>query len=238
MIDGSVETGTDAGSDAKPTGIPGSWNLVFDDEFNGTSLDLTKWSTTWFNGGTMNDVATSAANVAVSGGNVILTLSSASTGAAISTNPRDTSGNPGKVGFQFTTGAIEARVYFPGNGTECYNWGAFWTTGQNWPTTGENDIAETLRGTPQIHHIDSAGNPSGGSCSYYLGNAFHIYGVERFSDHVVFYYDGVQIASIPSHEDVASSPQYVVLNIGNGHASPLMTGSTGAMLVDYVRAWQ
>ena len=34
-----------------PTGVPGDWTLKFDGEFNGTSLDTTKWSTGWYDTG-------------------------------------------------------------------------------------------------------------------------------------------------------------------------------------------
>ena len=34
-----------------PTGVPGDWTLKFDGEFNGTSLDTTKWSTGWYGSG-------------------------------------------------------------------------------------------------------------------------------------------------------------------------------------------
>ena len=30
-----------------PVGVPGSWHSIFDDEFNGTTLDTSKWSTGW-----------------------------------------------------------------------------------------------------------------------------------------------------------------------------------------------
>ena len=43
-IDAGMGGSVDGGS-ASPVGnVPGNWTLAFDDEFNGTSLDLTKWS--------------------------------------------------------------------------------------------------------------------------------------------------------------------------------------------------
>jgi len=32
-------------------GVSGSWPLIFDDEFNATSLDASRWSTGWFGSG-------------------------------------------------------------------------------------------------------------------------------------------------------------------------------------------
>jgi hypothetical protein len=34
-----------------PTGVGGNWHLIFDDEFNGTSLNAADWSTGWFGSG-------------------------------------------------------------------------------------------------------------------------------------------------------------------------------------------
>ena len=36
-----------------PVGLPGTWRLVFDDEFNGQQLDLSRWNPNWFGGPTM-----------------------------------------------------------------------------------------------------------------------------------------------------------------------------------------
>ncbi|MCW2724025.1 MAG: hypothetical protein JWN35_946, partial [Frankiales bacterium] len=38
-------------SAAAPVGVPGSWKLKFSDEFNGTTLDTSKWSTGWLASG-------------------------------------------------------------------------------------------------------------------------------------------------------------------------------------------
>jgi hypothetical protein len=85
----NVPSGDDAGSSTTPpvpTGPSGTWNLVFEDNFSGSSLDSNYWKTSWYSG--TNKVSLSAANVAVSGGRLGLTLSSSSVGAAAVTGPR------------------------------------------------------------------------------------------------------------------------------------------------------
>jgi beta-glucanase (GH16 family) len=223
----------------QPNGPTGSFTLVFDEEFTGTSLNLTKWSSEWHqNGGVQNNVTTTAANVSVSGGYLTLTLSDASTGASINTDPADLNDNASKVGFQFTTGVVEARCNFAGNGTLLYNWPAWWTTNNNWPTGGENDIAEVEAGCLRPCHIDADQNSVWGTPAGYFGG-WHTYTLQRFSDHFQVWYDGVSLGTMTTYEDVATSPQYLLLNIGNwsGMSGPVQTGSAGALMVDYVRAW-
>ena len=82
---GSSSSGSSSGgSSTQPVGnIPGTWTLAFDDEFNATSLDSSKWTT--MNGGGWGSTTCDASNVAVSGGNLVLTLASASSGACACT---------------------------------------------------------------------------------------------------------------------------------------------------------
>ena len=218
----AVPTGT-----AGPPGNPATWNLAFDDEFNGSSLDTTKWSTSWFNGGTMNNTATSPANVAVSGGNLILTLSSASVGALVSTNP----GGGASTGFQFTYGYTEARILFSGSGSTCNDWPAFWTDGQSWPQNGEIDIAEGLGTLTSNYHSSSGASNSNNVPGSWCGT-WHTYGVDREPGTNTIYWDGQVIRSYAT--DDGGSPEYLIFNIGSGEGS-YVAGDT--LQVDYVRVW-
>lgn len=217
-----------------PVGVPGAWTMKFDDEFNATSLDTTKWSNCWFasNCGTMNNVATSPANVTVSGGNLILTLSSSSTGALVSTNP---SGGA-TTGYQFTTGYAEARIKFPGNSSGLYNWPAFWTDGQKWPTDGENDIAEVLSGKMTVNYHSDSGSHNQGTVAGDWSNSFHTFGLHRMANSADVYFDGVKVKSYAT--DDGNAPQYLVLNVGASGSSPAAYGAASQVQVDYVRAWQ
>ena len=227
----STPTPSPTPTDMVPLGVPGTWTLKFDDEFNGTSLDLTKWSNCWFSPtcGSMNNVTTNPANVAVSGGNLILTLASASSGALISTDP--TGG--ATTGYQFTTGFTEARVYFPGNGTTIYNWPAWWANGNNWPSAGEHDIAEGL-GDMTVNYHSPSGSHNQGTIPGIWSNAFHTYGLHRMAGRADVYYDGVLVKSYTTDDNGA--PNYLILNVGAGNQAVYGTGSQ--LKVDYVRAWQ
>jgi len=73
-----LQTGSRAATSPPPYAVPLggpagiAWGApVFEDNFDGSSLDTNKWAPSWFNGSTMNEVSTSPANVAVTGGNLV-----------------------------------------------------------------------------------------------------------------------------------------------------------------------
>ncbi len=205
------------------TGSVGGWGTPsFDDEFNGTSINTTTWNTE--NGWKKNGITVSTSNEAETGGNLVLTLSSTSSGAEISTN---TYGVP--VG-----GYAEARVYFPGNGQTIYNWPAWWTSGPNWPSAGENDIAEGLGVlTENYHSPTGAYNHGQPSCTpnCVWSNGFHTYGMYRGTDYVDVYWDGVLYYKYWTDDNGA--PENLILT--NGCYSSCTVGAQ--VKVDYVRAW-
>lgn len=210
------------------TGAGGWGSPAFADEFSGTSLNTTSWANSWFNGGSMNDVSTSGANVAVSGGSLILTLSSAKTGALVSSNPNGGAGR----GFEFQYGYAEARVNVPGNGSTVYNWPAWWTDGQSWPANGEIDVAEGLGGLTSNYHSSSGANNSNDISGTWTGG-FHTYGVDREPGRNSIYWDGKFVRSYATND--GGAPQYLIFNVGAG--SPSVTGTASQMKVDYVRVW-
>lgn len=238
--------GSSGGGTTAPSWDPsGNYTLIFDDEFNGTSLDTTKWQAGWFGTGItgpINSAETakySSANATVSGGSLNLLMTNTSsdggvhpnTGAAVSSNPHD---GRASGGFEFTYGSVEWRAYLPPSGTTIANWPALWMDGQNWPTTGEFDIMEGLSGTAQWHIPTNTGNPGGGGPGTYYG--WHQFGVKWLSNgSVTFYYDGVAVSSGLTAPNTA--PMYLIMNNTQGSF-----GGTGVfpatMLVDWVRVWQ
>jgi hypothetical protein len=204
-----------------PAGVSSSWTSVFDDEFNGSSLNTGVWDT--HNGWTnQNNVTTLASNVTVVGGDAILNLASSTSGAEIGTS------NFGlKVGEY-----AEARIQFAGSGSSIYDWPAWWASGSNWPAAGENDIAEGL-GTLTVNYHSPSGAHNQGTVAGTWANSFHTYGIYRGSNFSDVYWDGKLVESYPTDDN--DQPEELLLNIGA--ANKLVFGVSGQMLVDYVRVW-
>ncbi len=230
-----------------PTGVPGSWNLVFDDEFNGAGLDTAKWLTGWLGSGITGPVnhkekeCYDPAQVAESGGALNLSLIVKSESCGIS-DPKYASGLVNTSGkFAYTYGVLEARVWLPGaNGApnRVANWPAVWTDGSDWPYTGENDVVEGLGGQVCAHFhsaVDTQGaGPGGGTgCP---GDAdtdgWHTFAANWQPGSVTYYYDGVNIGSVT--RGVTSAPMFIVLS----YAAGAYPSAPETMKIDYVRVWQ
>jgi hypothetical protein len=215
----------------QPDGPTGTWHLAFDSEFNGTSLDP-GWTNSWFSGGAMNNVATQASNVSEGNGVLTLTLSSSGQGALVHTTQAAGDWSL-PVG-----GVVEARIKFPGNGSEIDNWDAFWANDtSNYPAGGENDIAENDGAGPgqlAVNYHSPSGAHNQGAVPGYWGGAFHTYTLWRHANSCDVYWDGQLVKSYPTDDDGAAED--IILNVGQG-SGPAVTGPAGAMEVDCVRGW-
>jgi beta-glucanase (GH16 family) len=215
---------------------------AFDDEFSGDTLNSAWASTCPEFGNDLNGGTSSASNVAVTGGDLVLTQGSWHAGACVSTRPGEADGN---TGFTFRYGYAEARIYFPGNGTSIYNWPAFWTGSAPWPQHGEIDIAEGLGGQLSTNYHGgyrcdcrqgATYNQNKSGVPGYWSSGFHTYGVDREPGVNTVYWDGQQVAQY--HTTDGGAPEWFLLNVGDGKSGgKQVIGAASRIKVDYVRWW-
>ena len=192
----------------------GEWNLVWSDEFDGTSLNVDNWNietgdgsqyglTGWGN----NELEWyQAENITVADGTLKITAKE-----EVSNGYNYTSGRmrtDEKVDVKY--GRIEARVKAPeGQGL----WSAFWmlpTDSQygGWASGGEIDIMEVVspvgadnqkvHGTMHYGMAWPLNKSAGGMHEVNVTDEFHVYAIEWEKDEIRWYVDDVHFATVSS----------------------------------------
>ncbi|MEX2681121.1 MAG: family 16 glycosylhydrolase [Candidatus Sigynarchaeota archaeon] len=242
----------------------GRWGIIFEDNFDGTSLNLSRWSynypVDWPHGGhTHNHEAYMAEeNVLVEGG--LLRIVGEDRRHPSAPPPEETGW--GYLSYNYTAGAIhtmgkfsakygyfEARMKFPEGPTGF--WPAFWTLNEagGWPP--EIDIHEWLSNKPRtlyctFHYRDEANahRSSGDSIDLLpdMSKGFHVYGVEWSADSIAWYFDNAKVYSYSNPATIAQlQAQYIIINLAvGGWAAPpdASTAWPAYYEVDWVRVWQ
>jgi len=224
-------------------GVTGPWNLVFDAEFKGSSLDGSQWSTGWFGSGITRGADSGIEQecmdpdqVSVGNGSLNLTAVAKEETCGGVTQPY-ASGLVTTDGlFSFTYGYVEARIWLPGSGS-IVDWPAFWAVGQSPPTDGEIDVVEGLWGRAVAHFHDSAGSQG---LAFVGGGTFtggwHTFAADWEPGSITYYYDGIAIGNVVS--GVTSAPMYLVLDLALSTTVTSSNTVSASMRVDYVRVWQ
>lgn len=242
-------------ADPQPAGQAGGWDMVFNDEFTGTSLDLTKWimcnpsfassCNPWNNEQEKyNTAQTGNKNIIVSDGVLHLVTTKESNGqiwsGMISTGPNKFNYNqPGYQSFQFTYGYYEGRVKMPkGNGF----WPSLWMLPDQdkygpWPDSGEYDVVEVAGNDPTKYHFTSHWGPNGsGICGHPctpqvatvvdMSAGYHTYGFEWQPDGLTWYFDGQKMGNkITDPGAIKQTPFYIIANFSVGGSWPPLNGA-------------
>jgi beta-glucanase (GH16 family) len=225
--------------------------LIWSDEFNGSSVNTANWTFETGAGGWGNNELEyyRSQNATVSGGFLNITAKRESFGGAAYTSARLKT--QGKVSR--TYGYMQARLKMPmGQGL----WPAFWMLGNNigsvgWPACGEIDIMEHVNATNTVYATIHWNGPSG--YANYGGNTntsptnFHDYQINWNNNGIRWYIDGAQYFQANTLNNINSTeefhrPFFFILNLavgGNWPGSP--NGSTpfpAVFQIDYVRIYQ
>ena len=196
------------------------WNLVWNDEFNGTSLDSSKWDHQIGRGTEYTDTGwgnqeeqyytDSTENSYVEDGKLTIKAIKDDELGYTSARIRTTNVETGKKGSTYNDswglynnayGKIEAKMKLPaGKGI----WPAFWMLPENskygtWAASGEIDIMEAKGRLPEeivgtIHYGGVWPNNTSTGKAYHFEDStfeeYHIYGIEWDPDEIRWYVDG------------------------------------------------
>jgi len=216
--------------------------LLFDDEFNSSGLDTTRWSKGWLAPGitppvnSLENDCYDPSQVTVAHGELKLSVIAKPETCAGVTRPFAAGLVNTETTFRFTYGYAEARIWLPaGSGL----WPAWWTDGQSWPTDGEIDVMEVYdpsRNVSYHYRYGGCGNscaPGGQTRIARSTSGWHTYALNWEPGAITWYYDGKRVWSFTGPA-VVSSPQYLVLNLATNSTTPRVPA---VMRVDYVRVY-
>lgn len=255
----SLLSGTTGSSDESSTT---AWQLVWSDEFDGSTLDTTNWTYDLGDGSSQgipgwgnNELQVyREENTSVSGGLLTIEARQESFASASYTSSRIKT--EGKRFFRY--GKVEVRAKLPeGQGL----WPAIWMLGENisstpWPASGEIDIMEMVGGSGQedtVHgtiHWDNSGAHaySGGQTSLTsatFADDFHVFSIEWDASEIIWLVDGVEYHTesiVTADKTELHKDFFILLNVSVGGDWPGSPDSTTSfpqqMLVDYVRVYQ
>ena len=218
--------------------------LVFGDDFDGTSIDTSKWNP----GSWTSDAFYKSSNVLVSGGALHLRAASASSSAMVQTLGK----------FTFTYGRVEGSVRVPhGQGF----WPAFWLRPADltqsypetdilemWMTDRTDDIFDENLAWFTDHWIDSSGNHQQTQRTYDGPNFtqdYHRFAIDWAPGSIRWYVDGVQRGRVTGTK-ISTVPMFLVYSLQIGHAWWLgADGDPNAntpypsyLDADWIKVWQ
>ena len=234
------------------------WVLYWSDEFEGDSLDMSKWN---IESGTNGEIVKKAENVKVEDGNCVITVrrDDSTPGFDYSSAYVTTA-----YKFSFCFGRLEFRAKLPtGQGM----WPALWTLGDNylsigndttaWPLCGEIDVMELVGSSdPQnpfdnkkimgtLHWGPNRDSHEQAHQSWFLSESpsedYHIYAVEWDDKEIVWFVDAKEYLRVklddPEMGMAFLQKHWIIMNINlTGHDET--TPDSAQMMVDYVRVYK
>ncbi|WP_420628151.1 glycoside hydrolase family 16 protein [Candidatus Leptofilum sp.] len=234
------------------------WNLVWQDEFDGETIDSDNWTHEvgghgWGNGEAQY-YSDDPKNSYIEDGVLVIQALQENVSGKLYTSARLST--QGKVEVAY--GRIEARIQIPVGQSL---WPAFWMLGNDidqvgWPFCGEIDIMENIGSEPSVIHgtvhgpryfgangVGMAKRLSGGA---QYTDEFHIFAIEWEEDEIRWYMDGQMYqkltpAAVPG-DWVFNHPFFIIVNLAVGGEWPGYPDGTTTfpqiMKIDYVRIYE
>lgn len=250
---------SDSNSSPTETETNKEWQLVWQDEFDGTSLDLNKWNydigaSGWGNN-ELQYYTSERTNAYVQSGNLVVEARKEKYQGSDYTSARLTTREKGDWKY----GKFEIRARLPkGQGI----WPAIWMlptdwTYGGWAASGEIDIMELIGSEPKkvhgtLHYGGESPQNVHSGIAYELtdfSEDFHVFTLEWYADSIKWFVDDVHYQTqtewfTTGGEFPAPFDQrfHLLLNIAVGGNWPGYPDATTIfpqrMLVDYVRVYQ
>ncbi len=241
----------------------GNWALIFEDEFDGISIDRDKWTTCyWWDAGGCTNLSSGELewyqpdDVLVSNGTVKLRAQRRTTtgwkGATfeytsgIITTGRETADRLLPAKFLFQYGYVEMRARVPkGKGL----WPAFWLLPATHESRPEIDVMEILgHDTSTVHmnyHYRSAFGIRRDRGSDWTGvdmsSGWHTFAVDWRPRAIIWYVDGIERWRFTNASRLPSEPMYLLANLAVGGdwagAPDSSTPFPSYFEIDYIKVW-
>lgn len=222
------------------TGPSGTWNMVFEDNFDGPSLNTTYWNYGWKSSANptppvnSDELACYAQDhVSFGYGSLVLNVTQPATppvcGGVTRTYLSGAIESSGKQNFTpGSSGGIlveyRAQLDCASNG-KIANWPAMWQDGDTgtvyngmttpgWPQHGENDTVEGLNGVGEStwHYGTGGGSQQNfGNFPSSVCGSFHVFSTEWTANKVVSYLDGVKNGEYDSATNVYEWPEFLII---------------------------
>lgn len=223
--------------------------ITFKDDFDGTTVDTSKWERGWFGEGatdpvnSTNDNCYNTSQVNEYSGMLHLTAIAKPAVCKGATRPYTSGMVTTRGKFQQRYGSYEARICLPdadGNGL-VDNFPAWWLNGMaSGFADGEVDVVEGIGSgrTKATVHYDASHIQAGKYSATPLAGC-HNFGAEWRGDNVKFYYDGGLLFDTP-FVTPATAQLVLILNqaVDDSHSATVVGASGNDMTVDWVYVWQ